>query len=112
MHTTAYVKYTKHTKIKYKLYLNITHDNNNNNKMSCPWINNRGKKDEEKTLKYGPLRWELKQQFPGYHVEQYNVIIDILGGWSRDLDTTMRKMLGSRGRDVLLRMHRAVISRT
>ena len=37
--------------------------------MSCPWINNREKKDEEKTLKYGPLRWELKQQFPDYHVE-------------------------------------------
>ena len=80
--------------------------------MSCPWINNREKKDEEKTLKYGTLRWELKQQFPGYRVEQYNVIIDDLGGLSRDLDSTMRKMLGSRGRDVLLRMQRAVISRT
>ena len=54
-----------------------------------------------KTLKYSRLRWELKQQFPGYRVEQYNVIIDVLGGWSRDLDTTMRKMLGPRGRDVL-----------
>ena len=80
--------------------------------MSCPWINNREKKDEEKTLKYCPLRWELKQQFPGYRVEQYNVIIDVMGGWSRDLDTTMRKMLGPRGRDVLLRMQRAVISST
>ena len=45
--------------------------------MSCPWINNREKKDEEKTLNNGPLRWELKQQFPGYRVEQYNVIIDM-----------------------------------
>ena len=80
--------------------------------MSCPWINNREKKDEEKTLKYGPLRWELKQQFLGYRVEQYNVIIDVLGGWSRDLDSTMRKMLGPRGRDVLLRTQRAVISST
>ena len=80
--------------------------------MSYPWINNHDKKDEEKTLKYGPLRWELKQQFPGYHVEQYNVIIDVMGGWSRDLDATMRKMLGPRGRDILLRMQRAVISST
>ena len=80
--------------------------------MSCPWINNREKKDEEKTLKYGPLRWELKQQFLGYRVEQYNVIIEVLGGWSRDLDSTMRKMLGPRGRDVLLRTQRAVISST
>ncbi|PFX19648.1 hypothetical protein AWC38_SpisGene15931 [Stylophora pistillata] len=29
--------------------------------MSCPWVNNRTRKDEEKTLKYGPLRWELRQ---------------------------------------------------
>ena len=71
--------------------------------MSCPWINNHEKKDEEKTLKYGSLRWELKQQFPGYRVEQYNVIIDVLGGWSRDLDATMRKMLGPRRRDVTIK---------
>ena len=77
--------------------------------MRCPWINNRATKDEEKTLKYVPLRWELKQQFPGYRVEQYNVI-DGLGGWSRDLDTTMRQMLGPPGRDVLLWMQRTVIS--
>ena len=30
--------------------------------MSCPWVEISGKKDEEKTLKYGPLRWELKVQ--------------------------------------------------
>ena len=34
--------------------------------MSCPWTENREKKQEEKTIKYGPLRWELKQQFLGY----------------------------------------------
>ena len=48
--------------------------------MSCPWVNNREKKSEEKTLKYGPLRWEMKQQFPGYEVQQPNSIIDALGG--------------------------------
>ena len=31
--------------------------------MSCPWIDNRSKKDEKKTIKYGPLRWELKQLY-------------------------------------------------
>ena len=53
--------------------------------MSCPWINNCEKEDEEKTLKYVPLRWELKQQFLSYRVEQYIVIIDVLAGWPRDL---------------------------
>lgn len=36
--------------------------------MRCPWIQNREKKDEGKVLKYGPLRWELKQQFRGYRI--------------------------------------------
>ena len=50
--------------------------------MSCPWIESRAKKDEEKILKYGPMMWELKQRYYGYRVEEYNVIIDVLGGYS------------------------------
>ena len=38
--------------------------------MSCSWTENREKKQEEKTTKYGPLCWELKQQFPGYDFRQ------------------------------------------
>ena len=48
--------------------------------MSCPWIEHREKKSEEKTVKYGPMRFELKKQYPGYDVEQCNIIIDVLGG--------------------------------
>ena len=46
--------------------------------MSCPWVDNRLIKDTEKTANYGPLRWELKQQYPGSVVKQYNVTIDFL----------------------------------
>ena len=31
--------------------------------MSCPWMENRQMKTEEKMRKYGPLRWELKLQY-------------------------------------------------
>ena len=58
--------------------------------MSCPWIESRAKKDEEKTLKYGPMMWELKQRYNGYRVEQYNVIIDVLGGYSKHLENSER----------------------
>ena len=34
--------------------------------MSCPWIAKREKKSKENTLKYRPLRWELKQRYPVY----------------------------------------------
>ena len=61
--------------------------------MSCPWIKNREKKDEEKALKYGPLPGELKQQFKGYRITQYNIIIDILGGWSSSIKLSLTQLL-------------------
>ena len=51
--------------------------------MSCPWVDNRDHKDEEKTMKYAPLRLELKRQYPGFNIVQYNINIDVLGGYSR-----------------------------
>ena len=50
----------------------------------------------KKTIKPGPLRWELKQQFPGYDIRQYNIIIDVLEGWSPEVDETMRELFGAR----------------
>ena len=48
--------------------------------MSYPWMDNRLKKTEEKTVKYGPLRWwEMAQQYLGYTVRQHNITIDVLG---------------------------------
>ena len=49
--------------------------------MSCPWITNRRTKEEEKTRKYAPLRWELKQQYPGYEIKQVNIIIARCPWW-------------------------------
>ena len=81
--------------------------------MSCPWTENREKKKEEKAIKYGPLRWELKQQFPGYDIRQYNlIIIDVLGGWSTAVGEAIRELFGARGGEILLRMQRAFILHT
>ena len=78
--------------------------------MSCPWMDNRAIKDAEKTAKYGPLRWELKQQYPGYEVKQFNIIIDVLGGWSVDVEETMKDLVGQRSRSVLRRMQKVILS--
>ena len=72
--------------------------------MSCPWIDNRAKKVEEKAIKYGPLLLELKQQHPGYEVQQCNIIIDALGRWSKDVEETMKKLVGTRSKYVLEKM--------
>ena len=74
--------------------------------MSCLWLDNCRKKEREKTEKYAPLRWELRKQYPGYVVEQCNVVIDVLGGWSKDLEKTIKKLVGARGKEVLRRMQK------
>ena len=68
--------------------------------MSCPWIQNREKKDEEKVLKYGPL----------YKMTQYNIIIYILGGWSSSVEGSLSQLLGNRCKEALKRMRRPIIS--
>ena len=82
--------------------------------MSYPWIESKARKDKEKTLKYGPMMWELKERYNGYRVEQYNVIIDVhvVGGYSKHLEKSLRKLLGARARGVLERMQKSVISNT
>ena len=79
--------------------------------MSCPWTESRAKKDVEKTLKYGPMMWELKKRY-GYRVEQYSVIIDLLGGCSKPIEKSLGKLLGARARGLLERMQKSAISNT
>ena len=70
--------------------------------MSCSWTENREKKQKEKTIEYGPLRWELKQQFPGCDIRQYNIIVDVLGVWSTEEDETKGTVRGARMGDSTL----------
>ena len=64
--------------------------------MSCPWIDNREKKEAEKMEKYGPLLFELIKHYPNYKIVQLNVIMDVLGGWSKELEVQMNRIFGSR----------------
>ena len=70
---------------------NANNSNNNNNNME-----NRLMKTEEKMLKYGPLRWELKLQYPGYKVSQHDIIMDVLGGYSKDVRKSIKCFIGDR----------------
>ena len=80
--------------------------------MSCPRISNREKKSKEKTMKYGPLRWELKEQYKGYEVHQYNIVMDALGGWSKETEISVRSLVGRKTTHVLEKMQKAVLSAT
>ena len=79
--------------------------------MTCPWIENREKKEEEKTRKYAALRWEIKQRNPGYKVKQINIVMDVLGGYSKDVGRRMTDLFGKiRAKNILRRMQKTVLS--
>ena len=50
------------------------------------------------------MMWELKQRYNGNRVDQYNVIIDVLGGYSKHIERSVGKLLEARARGVLERM--------
>ena len=80
--------------------------------MSCPWVENRCQKEAEKTRKYGPLRYELKQHFKGYTLKQFNIIMDVLGGYSVHLEENVKRLVGKKSNQVLRNMQKSVISST
>ena len=80
--------------------------------MSCHWVDNRSQKDTEKTDKYGPLRLELSKLCPVYKITKLNFIIDVLSGWSKDLEKEMTCIFGKAGKQVLEIMLKAVLSTT
>ena len=66
----------------------------------------------QKTQKYGSLMWELRERNPGYQVKQYNIIIDVLGGYSADVSDAIKELVGEKSATILQRMQRSVISNT
>ena len=50
------------------------------------------------------LRLELKRQFQGFQVKQFDILMDVLVGYSKELESTMRTLTGSRSKEVLLKM--------
>ena len=78
--------------------------------MSCPWMENRQMKTEEKMREYGPLRWELNLQYLGYKVSQHNIIRDVLGGYLKDVKKSIKCLIGDRRYLGLKRVHKAILS--
>ena len=78
--------------------------------MSRLWAENREEKYAEKTTKYGPLRWELEQSYPGYCVTQFNIIVDVLGGYSRDVRKALKELVRVKSDTIALQIQKSVIT--
>ena len=81
--------------------------------MGCSWIEKVKQKHQEKNTKYAPLTWEIKQQYRDYTINQYNIIIDVLGEYLSESKQNVRSLLGSsRANKILNNMQRAVLTST
>ena len=49
-------------------------------------------------------------RYPGYSVKQYNIVIDVLGGYSRDVSQALRDLVGEASSKVARRMQTSVLS--
>ena len=78
--------------------------------MSCPWLKNRESKDSEKTTKYSQLRLELTNRYPEYKVNQYNIIMDVLGGCSKEVEKNIKELVGDKCESIMRQMQKAILS--
>ena len=51
----------------------------------------------------------IEADIPGYEINPCNIILDVLGGQSRDLDATLQKLVGSKAKGVLEKMQKACL---
>ena len=77
--------------------------------MSCPWLENRESKDFEKATKYSKLRLELTNRYPEYKVNQYNIIMDVLGGCSKEVEKNIKELVGDKCESIMHQMQKAIL---
>ena len=78
--------------------------------MSCPWLENRESKEFEKTTKYSKLRLQLTNRYPENKVNQYNTIMDVLGGCSKEVEKNIKEFVGGKCESIMRQMQKAILS--
>ena len=71
---------------------------------------NSESKDVEKTMKYSELRLELMNRYPEYNVNQYNIIMDVLGGCSKEVQQNIKELVGDKCESIIRQMQKAILS--
>ena len=78
--------------------------------MSCSWLENRESKDFKKTAKYSQLRLELTNRYPENKVNQYNIILDVLGGCSKEVEQNIKELVRDNSESVMGQLHKSILS--
>ena len=67
-------------------------------------------KDFEKTTKYSQLRLELTNRYPEYKVNQYNLIVDVVGGCSKEVEQNVKELVGDKCESIMRQMQKVILS--
>ena len=80
--------------------------------MSVPWISSRETKYREKVQKYDHIRRNLKINYPDYRIDQITLIIDVLGGYSKELEQNIGKIIKDKNEkeQIIFKMQKSVTS--
>ena len=78
--------------------------------MSCPRLENRESKDFAKTTKYSQLRPEVTNRYPECKVNQYNIIMDVLGGCSKEVEQNIKEYVRDKCKSIMRQMQKAILS--
>ena len=79
--------------------------------MSCPRLKSSESKDFEKTTRLAmatQLRLELTNRYPEYEVNQYNIIMDVLGGCLKEVEQNMKELAGEKCESIKRQMQKAI----
>ena len=79
--------------------------------MSCSWLENRESKDFKRTAKYSQLRLELTNRYPENKVNQYNIILDVLGGCSKGVEQNRKELVGDNSESVMRQLQKSILSK-
>ena len=81
--------------------------------IACPSWRNRRETDTRKTEKYGTVRRELMERNEGFRVQQTNIVVDVLGGYDREVKDDLNSLLGrSKTNKVLISIQRTILLHT
>ena len=79
--------------------------------MSCLWLENRKSKDFKKTAKYSQLTLELTNRYPENKVNQYNIILDVLGVCSKEVEQNIKELVGDNSESVMRQLQKSILSK-
>ena len=80
--------------------------------MTVPWTENRKEKYLYKASKYVNILQSLKLEYPGYTIDQITTVMDVFGGYGKDLIDNIGKVIKCKANveSIITNMQKSVIS--